>query len=40
MPVLMKDEKKYSDCVDLLDQLEEWTEHIYKASGTCKDQPD
>lgn len=40
MPVLMKDEKKYSDCVDVLDQLEEWTEHIYKASGMCKDQPD
>ena len=40
MPVLMKDEKKYSDCVDVLDQLEEWTHLIYKASGMCKDQPD
>ena len=37
MPVLMK---KYSDCVDVLDQLEEWTEHIYKESGMCKNQPD
>ena len=25
MPVLMKDEKKYSECVDVLDQLEKWT---------------
>ncbi|XP_028412644.1 uncharacterized protein LOC114535543 [Dendronephthya gigantea] len=40
MPVLMKDEKKYSDCVDVLDQLEEWTQEIYKASGMCKDPPD
>jgi hypothetical protein len=40
MPVLMKNEKKYSDCVDVLDQLEEWTEQIYKASGMCEDQAD
>ncbi len=33
LPVLMKDEKKYSDCVDVLDQLEEWTQDIYSASG-------
>ena len=33
MPVLMRDEKKYSDCVDVL-------EHLYKSSGMCKDQPD
>ena len=32
LPILMKDEK-YSDCVDVLDQLEEWTHDIYKASG-------
>ena len=37
MPVLMKDEKKYSDCVDVLDQFEEWTHKIYKSSGRCKD---
>ena len=36
LPVLMKDEKKYSDCVDLLDQLEVWTHEIYKASGVCR----
>ena len=35
LPVLMKDEKKYSDCVDVLDQLEEWTHQIYDASGLC-----
>lgn len=33
LPVLMKDEKKYSDCVDVLDQLEQWTEDVCKASG-------
>ena len=37
LPVLMKDEKKYSDCVDVLDQLEEWTHEVYYASGLCKD---
>ena len=35
MPVLMKDEKKYSDCVDILDQLEKWTYEIYSAAGLC-----
>ena len=35
MPMLMKDEKKYSDCVDILDQLEKWTYHIYSAAGLC-----
>ena len=33
LPVLMKDEKKYSDYVDVLDQLEQWAEDLYKASG-------
>ena len=37
LPVLMKDEKTYSDCVDVLDQLEEWTHEVYYASGPCKD---
>jgi hypothetical protein len=37
LPVLMKDEKKYSDCVDVLDQLEEWAHDIYFASGVCND---
>ena len=35
MPVLMKDEKKYSDCVDVLDTLEEWAYEIYSAAGRC-----
>ena len=33
LPVLMKDEKKYSDCVDVLHQLEAWTHEIYKAAS-------
>ena len=33
LPVLLKDEKKYSDCVIILDQLEEWTHKLYEASG-------
>ena len=37
LPVLMKDKKKYSDCVDVLDQLEEWTHKVYYASGLCKE---
>ena len=35
MPILLKDEKKCSDCVDILDQLEKWTEEIYSAAGLC-----
>lgn len=37
MPVIMRDEKKYSECVDMLDQLEEWTFQIYSAAGLCSD---
>ena len=37
LPVLMKDEKKYSDCVDVLDQLDEWTREMYYASGLYKE---
>ena len=33
MSVLMKDEKKYAECVDVLDKLEEWTHQIYSAAG-------
>ena len=40
MPVLMKDKKKYSDCVDVLDPLEEWTHNIFKSSGCCEDPVD
>lgn len=35
MPIVMKDEKKYAECVDLLDQLERWTHQIYSAAGMC-----
>ena len=33
MPVLLKDEKKYAECVDVLDQLEQWVYDIYSAAG-------
>ena len=39
MPILLKDEKKYSDCVDVLDQLEEWTFQIYSGAGLCGKPP-
>ena len=35
LPVLMKDEKKYADVVDVLDQLETWTHEIYSQAGIC-----
>ncbi len=35
MPILFKVEKKYSECVDVLDQLETWTYDIYAAAGMC-----
>ena len=35
LPVLMKDEKKYADCVDVMDTFEDWIHEIHtKASGT------
>ena len=34
MPVMMKDEKKYSD------QLEKWTQEIYSAAGLCSPNPE
>jgi len=34
LPVLMKDEKKYADCVDVMDMFEDWAHEIHtKASG-------
>ena len=36
IPVLMKDEKKYAECVDVLDKLEDWTHQIYFAAGLCQ----
>ena len=35
MPVLVKDEKKYAECVDVPDQLEKWAYDIYSAAGLC-----
>jgi len=34
-PVLLKDEKKYTEVVDVLDQLETWTHEIYSKAGLC-----
>ena len=31
----MKDEKKYSDLVDVLDQLEAWVHEVYAKAGVC-----
>ncbi len=39
MPIIMKDEKKYAEVVDVLDQLEKWTEEIYTAAGLCSSDP-
>ncbi|KAJ7380627.1 hypothetical protein OS493_006962 [Desmophyllum pertusum] len=35
LPVLMKDEKKYAEVVDVLDQLEVWVREIYSRAGMC-----
>ena len=35
LPVLMKDEKKYAEVVDVLDQLEAWVREIYSKAGRC-----
>ena len=35
LPVLMKDEKKYADVVDVLDQLETWLHEILSKAGLC-----
>ena len=40
MPIVLKDEKKYADCVDILDQLEKWTHEIYTAAGLCSAEPE
>ena len=40
MPVLLKDEKKYAECVDVLDQLEQWVYDIYSAAGFCQTRTD
>ena len=35
VPLLMKDEKKYADVVDVLDQLESWARELYVQAGLC-----
>ena len=35
LPVLLKDEKKYAEVVDVLDQLELWAHEIYSKAGLC-----
>lgn len=35
LPVLLKDEKKYAEVVDVLDQLELWAREIYSKAGLC-----
>ena len=40
MPVIMKDEKKYADCVEILDQLQKWIYQIYSAAGLCSSELD
>ena len=35
LPVLLKDEKKYAEVVDVLDQLELWTREISSKAGLC-----
>jgi hypothetical protein len=34
-PVLIKDEKKYSEVIDVLDQLETWSHDMYSKAGIC-----
>lgn len=40
LPVLMKDEKKYEEVVDVLDQLKVWVRDIYSRAGICAPPPD
>ena len=39
-PVLMKDEKKYSDCVDVLDTFEDWVHTLYSIPDSTADGAD
>ena len=40
MPVVMKDEKKNSDCVDVMDTFEDWVNDMYsKANNLPKQNP-
>ena len=37
MPVLMKDEKKYADCVDVMDTFEQWIQDIHTKAFSVSD---
>ena len=39
MPVVLKNEKKYAECVDVLHQLDKWTYEIYSAACLCSSEP-
>ena len=39
-PVLFKDEKKYAEIVDVLDQLEKWVHQIYALAGKIPPEKD
>ena len=39
-PVLFKDEKKYAEIVDMLDQLEKWVHQIYALAGKIPPEKD
>ena len=39
LPVLMKDEKKYAEVIDVLDQLEAWLHDLYSKAGLCLPPP-
>ena len=32
---MMKDEKKYAELVDVLDQLEQWNQELFSKAGLC-----
>ena len=35
LPIIMKDEKKYSECVEIMDQLETWVEDVIAAANVA-----
>ena len=39
VPIIMTDEKKYSEVVDVLDQLEKYAHEMYSAAGMCSSNP-
>ena len=39
LSVLMKDEKKYAEVIDILDELEAWLHDLYLKAGLCPPPP-